>query len=215
MARWHATGSLATRRSQGGLGAGSGAQPARNARIVDSAFPVGADHRSPSAPGTPPGPQTGRPARRASRAEVTPPPVLRRARGRWSRRPLQVLRSKLLWLSAGPRQAPVAVARLAVTAFSVVRAILEVLLSLLFALSGGTQWSRRMRVVRKSGVAPTIPLRRWAVVRRGISRALSLPIQSTRFALRSAAVHAARGGASVGRGRICCASYDTPSRHIA
>ncbi len=82
---------------------------------------------------------------------------------------------------------PPAVAGLVVAASSVVRPILEVLLSLLFALSGGTRWSRRMRVVRKSEWRQ---LSHDVDVPRGASRKFSrspLPIQSTRFAHRSSA----------------------------
>jgi hypothetical protein len=95
-----------------------------------------------------------------------------------------------------------------------VRAILEVLLSLLFALSG---WDA-MVPAQLGGYerADGANYLTTSMVR-GASRKFPrspLPIQSSRFApgvLR----YAARGGASCVRGRSCCALYGTSSRHIA
>ncbi len=108
--------------------------------------------------------------------------------------------------------------RLAVARSSVVHAILEVLLSLLFALSGGTRGSRRIWVVRKSG-------RRqlshdvdgpWCVKE---FHALAAPDSVTSIRARSGRPYPARWctawGAAGASGRIRCASYGTPSRHIA
>ena len=97
---------------------------------------------------------------------------------------------------------------------SVVRAILEVLLSLLFALSGGTRRSRRRRVVRKSG-------------RRQLSHdvdgprcvkeihALAAPDSVNSIHAWSCGVYPARWYTAGGSGRIRCASYATSSRHLA
>ena len=108
--------------------------------------------------------------------------------------------------------------RLAVARSSVVHAVLEVLLSLLFALSGGTRGSRRIWVVRKSG-------RRqlshdvdgpWCVKE---FHALAAPDSVTSIRARSGRPYPARWstawGAAGASGRIRCASYGTPSRHIA